>query len=140
LLLRLSSGGASARGFGPDRTRFDEVPAGSTCYLLLSLGSSGVVGASDLLCADPRAGSTTGGPDMFALRLEDPGLATLQWRGPGDARTGYVVAPLGGSLLIYGSAISMASVPISGLSCFQLFVVQSSKVQGRSGLLCGVPR
>ena len=131
----------------PTATDFTDTTAAAdqfTCYILLPLSTTGVLGRSDLLCAIPDSGSSTGGPANAKVQLDQSSMATLTWSPPGG-QTAYVLwsIPLDGTppaTLSLPAVATRAMHDTAGKStCYVLLVMTGGSVTGSSEVLCALP-
>jgi hypothetical protein len=113
------------------------LPGGIYCYMLVSFNGTGNR-QSDILCALRNTRSATGAPEV-TLRLNQSNTASLSWAPPaGGGQTGYNVRVLVGTATPpapLSSGATGVSVPINGLTCFQVDAVG----RGSSDILCAIP-
>ena len=131
----------------PTATEFTDTTAVAdqfTCYILLPLGATGVLGRSDLLCTIPDSGSSTGAPANARVQLDQSSMATLTWSPPGG-QTAYVLwsIPLDGTP---PGAVSLPAVATRAMhdtaakpTCYVLLVMTGGSVTGNSEVLCALP-
>jgi 3',5'-cyclic AMP phosphodiesterase CpdA len=116
-----------------------------TCYLLLPLGPSGVIGRSDAMCIVPGSRSSAGAPPNVHLQLDQGSVAMLTWSPAGGASSGYslLTIPLNGGppeVVSLPTVATRAMHETSGVpTCYVLFVRSGASVTGNSDVLCAVP-
>jgi plastocyanin len=114
-------------------------PSGFNCYWLLALGA-GPTGTSDLECATRGFQSATNVPQLFTLRLNQGGTATLEWAAPVEStQDGYTLVDFSGGKQQLGATATSATVPMSGFSCFAVQAKRAGAVVGTTEVLCAQP-
>jgi hypothetical protein len=115
-----------------------------TCYLLLPLSQSGVLGRSDVLCIIPDSRSSTGAPSNARVQLNQSSMAALTWSPPGG-QTAYVlwIIPLNGtpqaSVSLPAVATRVMHETAGTPTCYVLLVMTGASVTGNSDALCAIP-
>lgn len=131
----------------PAVTSFDDatVPPGTfNCYIVAPVDSVGLLGLSDLLCAQSGFAGGSAMPGGFTLGLNQTATATLSWTAPAGGADGYtlLVIPLNGAAVttvaLAGSATSSAQATGGSPACYVLFAVQGA-ASGNTNMLCGFP-
>jgi hypothetical protein len=120
------------------------IAAELNCYLLLPLGATGVIGASDALCSIPNSGTGAAPPQHTGIQLNQSNMATLLWTPPGG-QTGYTVitiplngAPRGSFTL---AAPLMRTMHDTGgvATCYIVAATAGAALLGTSDVLCALP-
>jgi 3',5'-cyclic AMP phosphodiesterase CpdA len=116
-----------------------------TCYVLLPLASSGVIGLSDTLCIVPRSRSVVGAPANVHVQLDQGSIAMMTWSPPAAPPGGYFLL----TIPLNGGPQGVVSLPAtstrvmhetSGVpTCYVLFPRSGASVTGRSDVLCVIP-
>jgi hypothetical protein len=108
---------------------------GIYCYLLVNPGAGK---QSDIICGFRSTRTGTGAPENLFLRVSG-GNANLTWSPPsGGGQSGYNVRVLAGSATpppTLGPTAIGASIPLSGLACFQVEAIG----RGSSDVVCAIP-
>ena len=115
-----------------------------SCYILLPLGGTGVLGNSDALCSVPDTASGGAGPQHTGIQLNQSTMTTLAWTPPGG-QTGYTVftiplngAPAGSFTLAAPLRRTMhdtGGVP----TCYVVAAMSGAAIAGTSDVLCAFP-
>jgi hypothetical protein len=116
-----------------------------TCYVLLPLAPSGVIGLSDTLCIVPRSRSAVGAPANVHLQLDQGSIAMMSWSPPAGTPSGYflLTIPLTGGpqgVVSLPAGATRAMHETSGVpTCYVLFPRSGASVTGNSDVLCAIP-
>jgi calcineurin-like phosphoesterase family protein len=128
-----------------DFTDTTAAPGRLTCYVLLPLAASGVIGLSDTMCIVPRSRSTVGAPGNVHLQLDQGSIAMMSWSAPAATPSGYflLTIPLNGGaqgVVSLPAAATRAMHETSGVpTCYVLFPRSGASVTGNSDVVCAIP-
>jgi hypothetical protein len=123
-------------------------PSGPTsavlCYILLPVGTTGLLGVSDLLCAQNSVDQGTVVAGAFTLSMNQSATSTLTWEAPAGGADSYVLGTLplvggaAGSVALPGTATSTTHATGGAPYCYLLFGAKGGAF-GVTDMLCGVP-
>ena len=128
-----------------DFTDATATPGRLTCYVLLPLAASGLIGLSDTVCILPGSRSTVGAPGNVRLQLDQGTVAMMSWSAPAAPPGGYfmLTIPLNGHpqrVVSLPATATRTMHETSGVpTCYVLFPRSGGSVTGNSDVLCAVP-